>query len=119
MANFMEAMKAIDSGKRARLPEGNWLRRGVNNDCVFDDYTGHPAFIYIWMLHRSDWEIEQPKPKEYTLAEALEMMKAGKAMKSVVGSVYCITGGCLIYGVSLRLATLNLKEIEGPWTEAT
>jgi hypothetical protein len=123
--DFMTAMRAArDEGKRVRVvslvpdhrcPSG-WLRFRDDGKLICDEYASHEWAITATILG-SRWEVEQPKPKEYTFLEAVEMMKAGKTMNSPNGITTWLKDGGRLDCIN-GPRTLLLNEIEEPkWTE--
>lgn len=117
---FFEAVEiARKTGKKIKHVNSVDEARWINDRLVWQ--CGDTVLVYSHNLD-ADWQVIEPPPKQYTFAEAYEMMKEGKWMK-VVGGVDCRTHigcwlikqvGCL---VTYKFDRIPIQEIESKWEE--
>lgn len=84
---FFEAVEiARKTGKKIKHVNSVDEARWINDRLVWQ--CGDTVLVYSHNLD-ADWQVIEPPPKQYTFAEAYEMMKAGKWMKvSCISQAY-------------------------------
>jgi len=118
---FFKAVRiARETGKVIRNSDGD-RARWVDNHLEWVNPSDIAVAVYDCHLD-DNWEVETPPPKEYTFAEAYQMMKAGKWMESATGyqrmhcnGIWCVAN--VDVSIGLRPHNFSSYEIDSKWIE--
>ena len=80
---FSEAMKALEEGKKVRLPI--WPKEDYLDNSLMGGNIEHMSIPWPYCL-RYDWELYEEPIKMYSFMEAVHLMKEGKKVKRLHGS---------------------------------
>lgn len=115
----MKMFEAIEVARKT----GKKIKRGKDHAVWFDDkliWEGIRTCVMISNVNLdADWEVVEPPPKEYSFAEAFQLMKQGKRMMpSGGGFAYYFDGAdWKVDGNVFKTPTFYPSDIDSKWIE--